>query len=285
MSTLTLHDANQTLAAAGIALRMTQKGLATVSKTSLFAKALAYCTKNRDARDDVISILAHYKNQSDLVFEVSQQHQTMLDAAPNGNRLDNPPAKPQRAAANTRPKPSQPQESPPMTVQNTPKNTQSADNARQSFVGHHVYGNKSALYFAFDETRNGDATIAIDGAMAVGTRQYDWSKKLRIQITRGDLPTVSAVVFGLLNKADLSNYGADNTKRLSIENQGKNFFLNMSAKDYNQIAVPISASDVFELRGLFLAQLLKNRPEIGVEGVLANLKCHAAMLKVNHQSN
>ncbi len=53
----------------------------------------------------------------------------------------------------------------------------------------------------------------------------------------------------------------------------------MSAKDYNQIAVPISASDIFEIRGLILAQLMKNRPEIGVEGVLANLKCHAAILK------
>jgi hypothetical protein len=86
-------------------------------------------------------------------------------------------------------------------------------------------------------------------------------------------------MFGLLPKVELSNYGADNTKRLLIANQGKNYFLNMSAKDYNQIAVPITASDVYEIRGLFLAQLMKNRPEIGVEGILANLKCHAAMLK------
>ncbi|MAM28783.1 MAG: hypothetical protein CMC13_07150, partial [Flavobacteriaceae bacterium] len=119
----------------------------------------------------------------------------------------------------------------------------------------------------------------VDGAMSVATRQYNWNQKLRIQITRSDLPSVAAVMFGLLPKVELSNYGADNTKRLLIANQGKNYFLNMSAKDHHQIAVPISAGDVFEIRALFLAQLMKNRPEIGVEGVLTNLKCHAAMLK------
>jgi len=286
MTTLTLDSTNQTLATAGIKLRLSHKGLAAVSKVAMFAKALEFCQKNTQARDDVISILAHYKDQPEMVFvEQAPKGQPMLDAPPAQNNMDSPPPRQKRAA---------PQQQAPAVNQSVPVSNDTHPNApteshaggqdhnesgQRNFVGHHVYGSKAALYFACDETRGGDATIAIDGAMSVGNRQYNWGKKLRIQITRSDLINVAAVMFGLIEKVELSNYGADNTKRLMIANQGKNYFLNMSAKDYNQIAVPITASDVYEIRGLFLAQLMKNRPEIGVEGILANLKCHAAMLK------
>jgi hypothetical protein len=291
MTTLTLDSTNQTLATAGIKLRLSHKGLAAVSKVATFAKALEFCIKNTQARHDVISILVHYKDQPDMVFEAERpMGQPMLDAAPAHNNMDSPPPRQQRPVAQSEPvqQSTDNQSAPARTMSHPnapeaelqePASGQQPDSEKRNFVGHHVYGRQSALYFAYDETRGGDATIAVDGAMSVATRQYNWNQKLRIQITRSDLPSVAAVMFGLLPKVELSNYGADNTKRLLIENQGKNYFLNMSAKDHHQIAVPISASDVYEIRSLFLAQLMKNRPEIGVEGVLTNLKCHAAMLK------
>ena len=298
MTTLTLDSTNQTLATAGIKLRLSHKGLAAVSKVATFAKALEYCIKNTQARHDVISILVHYKDQPDMVFEAERpMGQPMLDAAPAHNNMDSPPPRKQRSQTpaptqqqsvpgDKAPSSPQPQSAHPNApMENSAGGDKPNQNARQEFVGHHVYGNKSALYFSYDETRNGDATVAVDGAMSVAIRQYNWGQKLRIQITRSDLPSVAAVMFGLLTKVELSNYGADNTKRLLIENQNKNYFVNMSAKDHHQIAVPISASDVYEIRGLFLAQLMKNRPEIGVEGILANLKCHAALIKqVKQQS-
>lgn len=292
MTSLTLDSANQTLATAGIKLRLSHKGLAAVSKVPMFAKALEFCQKNSQARDDVISILAHYKDQPEMVFvEQAPKGQLMLDAAPAHNNMDSPPPRQQRPVTQSTPvQQSTVNQSAPASTLDHPnapaaEHQESAggqhqpDSDKRNFVGHHVYGRQSALYFAYDETRGGDATIAVDGAMSVATRQYNWNQKLRIQITRSDLPSVAAVMFGLLPKVELSNYGADNTKRLMIENQGKNYFVNMSAKDHHQIAVPISASDVYEIRSLFLTQLMKNRPEIGVEGILANLKCHAAMLK------
>ena len=291
MTTLTLDSTNQTLATAGIKLRLSHKGLAAVSKVAMFAKALEFCQKNTQARDDVISILAHYKDQPEMVFvEQAAKGQPMLDAPPDQNNMDSPPPRQQRSVAQSKPvqQSTDNQSAPARTVAHPnapeaehqqPAGGQQPDSEKRNFVGHHVYGKQSALYFAYDETRGGDATIAVDGAMSVATRQYNWNQKLRVQITRSDLPSVAAVMFGLLPKVELSNYGADNTKRLLIANQGKNYFLNMSAKDHHQIAVPISAGDVYEIRALFLAQLMKNRPEIGVEGVLTNLKCHAAMLK------
>ena len=300
MTAMTLESTNQTLASAGIRLRLSPKGLATVSKVPLFAKALEFCTNNVKARDDLLNIIGHYKEQPDLVYVAeAPKSQPMLDAPATGNNMESPPPRRERpvtqtqqAAAPVRNEPAPAQtvrQSQPTndTHPNAPAtNTQhpaggqaNHDAGQRNFVGHHVYGGKAALYFAYDDTRAGDATIAVDGAMSTGPRQYNWDQKLRLQITRADLPSVAAVFFGLLPKVELSNYGADNTKRMSVDNQGKNYYLNMTAKGHNQIAVPISPADVFEIRALFLAQLMKNRPEIGVEGILTNLKCHAAMLK------
>lgn len=288
MTALTLEQTNQTLASAGIQLRLTHKGLVEVSKGSIFGKAIAACLKNARARDDVLSILSHYKENPALVHvaEAQMHSQPMLDSQPARSDLDTRQAPIHRQQQSKQPeKTHNQQKAAQQSPQNAPaqqQNTEHADkpNSEPQFVGHHVYGGKSALYFVCDDTRAGDATIAIDGAVATGPRQYNWTQKLRIQITRQDLANVAAVCFGLMPKAELSNYGADNTKRLSLENQGKNFFLNMSAKDYKQIAVPISAEDMFDIRGLFLRQLMANRPEIGVDGILANLKCHAAMKKI-----
>lgn len=299
MTAITAQYTNQILQGAGIQLRVRDKGLAKLTKTSLFAKALEFCQRNAKARDDILNLLAHYKDDPSLVYvEQNNGQSPHLDQPPATQSMDNPPprrqatkpAPQQNTQANPPARPAQPAQNdvPAADHPNAPSQAAPTHNAggdshpedgKREFIGHHVYGSKAALYFGCDDTRAGSETIAVDGAMSAGTRKYDWSKKLRIQITRSDLPTVAAVFFGLLPKVELSNYGADNTKRLSVENQGKSYFLNMTAKDYNQIAVPISASDVFEIRSLFLRQLLANRPEIGVEGILANLKCHAAMLK------
>ena len=288
MTALTVESTNQTLANAGISMRVTQRGLQLVSRMELFAKALAHCTSNSKARDDLITILSHYNDQPELVVAANQsQYQNMHDPVSYKNNKAQASVEhhqAQNSATGQQPQLTENQTEISQTSSpNSPVDQPHTDNSSQEFVGHHVYGKNAAMYFTYDKTRNGDNTIAIDGAMSLGRRQYDWTKKLRIQITRSDLPNVAAVVFGLLKKVELSNYGADNTKRLMIENQGNKYFVNMSAKGYNQIAVPISASDIFEVRGLILAQLIKNRPEIGTEGVLANLKCHAVMIKQANQ--
>lgn len=104
MTSLTLESTNQTLATAGIRLRLSQKGLAVVSKVPLFAKALEFCTNNAKARDDVLSIIGHYKEQPDLVFVADKPHgQPMLDAAPAQNNMDSPPPRQPRPVAQPKP--------------------------------------------------------------------------------------------------------------------------------------------------------------------------------------
>lgn len=272
MTAMTLDAANNSLTLSGITLRVTQQGFNFIQQQHRgFLKAVEFCTTNQQAKQDVLRFLSEFKTDNSLVYVGSD----------GSNQVDTP--------ANTHNSNSEPVQQQPAPQEHALPETHRAEHhdhhqeqpqEQRDFVGHHVYGGSGALYFVLDETRAGANTIAIDGTKGAN-KQYNWKEKVRLQITRGDLPSMAAVFFGLTPECELSNYGADNTKRLSVKNQGNKFFLNMSAKGSAQIAVPIMASDVFEIRALFLRQLLASSPEIGVEGVLANLKCHAFML--NHK--
>lgn len=265
MTTLTLENANNQLAAAGIRLRLSQTGLATLSQNELFHKAMNACVKNQRARQDVLSFLDHLRNQNgSMVYNVQEGQQQA--PAPRS------PAPAQQAAPVQQ---SQPQQQQPYPSQ-SPAPTQTDDRV---FINHHVYGGKAALDFKLSETRrDSDPTISIDGAPSVGKNQYDWSKKTTIQITLNDLPSVAAVFFGLLKEVELRHYGANNDKSLKLQHQGNKVFINMFATDF-AVQVPVFPGDAFQIRNLFLRQLMAKHPEVGVEGILANLKCHASMLR------
>jgi hypothetical protein len=270
MTTLTLDNANDQLAAAGIRLRLSLDGLASLNKNELFHKAMNACVRSQRARQDVLSFLDHLRNQNNgLVYNV-QQDQNQPPSAP----VSNAPTQQQAPAPapQQQPQQSHPDEPP----ASAPDTTQTEDRV---FINHHVYGGKAALDFKISETRrDSDPTIAIDGAPALARNKYDWSKKTTIQITLNDLPSVAAVFFGLLKEVELRHYGANNDKSLKLQHQGDKVFINMFAKDF-AVQVPVFAGDAFQVRNLFLRQLLAKHPEVGVEGILANLKCHASMLR------
>jgi len=282
MTTLTLEQANTTLSASGILLRLMPMGLELLQKTQGFKHALEFCLNNATAKQDVLKFLSPHTKNTDLVVLVQNRNQIMPDlthARPaqtsTTRTIQNNQSHAQQPAATNQ----QPAVNQERSHNNNALVEHHASEQQRNFDGHHVYGRNFALYFAVDATKGEDATIAIDGAKAISEKKYNWPDKLRMQITRSDLPTVAAVFFGLLPECELKHYGADHSKRLVVKNQGGNFFVNMSAKDKPQIAVPVGASDVFEIRALFLQQLLANRPAIGIEGMLANLKLHAHMLK------
>lgn len=253
--------ANKMLNGIGLANVLSVSEFVELDRTNTnFQKALNYCLRDLNAKQDVVSYIATIQNPVQIETKQQPQQQPKAPVAdvnevPMTHRADFNDHHIDESQANA------PQE------------------RNDNFDSHHVYGKSFALCFSTDKTRQELDTIAVDGAKAIGSRKYDWKTKLRLQITRGDLPTVACVFFNLLNSCELTGYGADQTKRFSIKNQGKSLFVNMSAKGFNQIAVPISAEDAFELRSMFLQQLLAKRPSIGVSGVMINLKLHAEMLQ------
>ncbi|MDT4852015.1 hypothetical protein FQZ97_862310 [compost metagenome] len=147
---------------------------------------------------------------------------------------------------------------------------QAGDQDRASF---HVYGGKAALCFEADTTRNGVHTIALDAATVTGPKQYNWGKKVRLQLTRSELPIVAAVLLGALKRCEFKNHGQDNSKGFSLERQdGGKVFIKVMAKGESVKAVPVEAPDVFFITALFVRQLQKGLPWLDAAGVLALIR-------------
>lgn len=147
---------------------------------------------------------------------------------------------------------------------------QGGEQDRASF---HVYGGKAALCFEADMTRSGVHTIALDAAVAISPKQYNWGKKVRLQLTRSELPIVTAVLLGVLNSCEFKNHGQDNSKGFSMERQaGGKVFIKVMAKGEGVKAVPVEAPDVFFVAALFVRQLQKWLPWLDTAGVLALIR-------------
>jgi hypothetical protein len=130
----------------------------------------------------------------------------------------------------------------------------------------HVYARKAALSFEADETRGGKPTVALDAALASGPRQYDWSTKIRIQLSLRELPIVAAVLLGLIGGCEFSAHGEGNSKGFSIEYQegqgGGNYFIRVWSKDVPQRAVPMDAADAYYVGDLLLRQMARLSPSL-----------------------
>lgn len=143
----------------------------------------------------------------------------------------------------------------------------------QDRASFHVYGGKAALCFEADLTRNEVHTIALDAATATGPKQYNWGKKVRLQLTRSELPIVTAVLLGVMKRCEFKNHGQDNSKGFSMERQdGGKVFIKVFAKEEGVKAVPVEAPDVFFVTSLFLRQLQANTPWMDAAGVVALIR-------------
>ena len=127
----------------------------------------------------------------------------------------------------------------------------------------HAYGTSAAISFETDCTKKGVHTISMDAALAdpATSKKYTWdSDKIRIQLTRAELPVVAAVLFGIRRKCEYLHHGEDKNKGFSMENQGGRIFVKVFAAQRKVRAVPIEASDVFYISSLFISQLIKSNP-------------------------
>jgi len=131
----------------------------------------------------------------------------------------------------------------------------------------HVYGQKAALCWEADTTKGDAATVALDAALSTAPRAYDWSKKIRLQLTIRELPVVAAVLLGQVERCEFKNHGAEKNKGFTLENQtppnGKGkVFVRVFAANEMPRAVPMEAVDVFRVSLLVLEQLHAQAPTL-----------------------
>lgn len=162
--------------------------------------------------------------------------------------------------------------------ENLPGKKQSAQETRER-IYKHVYGGSAALCFSVDETRSGYPTVCIDAADNIAPREYNWTKKISIQLTKQELPVVAAVFLGLISKAEYSSHGPAKDKGFSIEDQGDKIFVQVRAKDQKVKSVPITPEDAFYVAQLFIRQLRLAAPWMNGMDILSCLRMALASRK------
>lgn len=123
------------------------------------------------------------------------------------------------------------------------------------------HGKQAAVCVSRDETQGHWKTVSLESAEKLknGTKEYAWkTKKIKIQITKTELPIVIGVLLGFLPACEFSNHGDEN-KNFSIENQDSNVFIrvgNPAKKQFNACPVPFVEAHLMGM--LALAEYVKN---------------------------
>lgn len=130
-----------------------------------------------------------------------------------------------------------------------------------------VCGGRAALSFELDQTPAGAPTIAISAAQSISPQFYNWSRKTRLQLTRAELPVVTAVLLGILPRCEFRNHGTDKSRGFSLERHGSNVRVKVFARGESEKAVQIEAPDLFYVAALFLSQLQKTFPALDAAGI------------------
>jgi len=153
--------------------------------------------------------------------------------------------------------------------------------AEREFISHHVYGGKAALCWDVDKTKNGDDTIRLEAAKAIGERKYDWSSKISIQLTRDELPCVAAVFLGILPETDGRNHGVGDQqgKGFEIQHQGNKLFVKVFAPQKPPCAVPVSPEDAFTVASLLVRQIRKGKPWLSGNDIMTMLRAIIGRMK------
>lgn len=140
---------------------------------------------------------------------------------------------------------------------------------------YHVYGRKAAVMFELDATAAGKPTVALDAARATGERRYDWSGKIRLQMTLTEVPEVAAVLLGLREGCVFTNHGPDNDKGFEIQWQSERngYFIKVWQGQGNLRAVPMSVDDAFQASQILLRAIQQASPaRLDATGTLALLR-------------
>lgn len=149
--------------------------------------------------------------------------------------------------------------------------TEPARGQKRDWYSVHVYGGKAALCFEEDTTRRGVPTIALDAATG-SNREYNWSDKVRVQLTVRELPHLAAVLAGYSSGCKYFGHGEGNDKGFEIQHQGSKLFVRVWAKERPVRAVPVEPGDVYLIYELVIRQLRLRAKWMGSADIQAMLR-------------
>lgn len=145
------------------------------------------------------------------------------------------------------------------------------------FQNHHIYGGKAASTWSTDTSRAGLHTVRIEAAGSVGTRQYDWQRKISVQLSEREMVLVLAVLMGWLTKFEGKGHGEGGSKWFSLERQEDCVFLLLRAKGQPAHGIPILPGDGFRAKAMLIEQMLKNSPFLNASLLLSLVRNDAQL--------
>lgn len=146
-------------------------------------------------------------------------------------------------------------------------------------LGAHFYSAKAAMRVELAAARTATAgKYAIDIELTNGHsgQSYDWSNKIRLQISGRELPVVGAFLLGYAGDTlELRHHGQDRNKHLLLRRQPGKVFVSVQQAT-RIVGIPLAAHSVFELTTLVLDTLQRNRPATAPAFLLAALQACGA---------
>lgn len=148
-----------------------------------------------------------------------------------------------------------------------------------------LYGGRAAFCFSQDKTRDRTGTgkgvsdvLRVEAALSVGARSYDWTEKIGIQVNRGEMFQLLAVLAGCHRGVALKGHGDKHDKFLLLENQDTQFFVKLGQKNRPVRAMPIPAHQGFEVASLITHQISLNEPSLDSRTIMYYVEKTAGMM-------
>jgi len=136
---------------------------------------------------------------------------------------------------------------------------------KDTFLSTHVYGAKASLCFnAATSQSNDHFTILVDGANAIGERQYDWKNAVKIQLGHKELPLFYGVLVGWRDSVKFDAHGAAHDKTFEFIRQEGKFFAKVMGKSNGKAvapSVPVGPMDAYPIMMVVLKQIIKEAPK------------------------
>jgi hypothetical protein len=141
----------------------------------------------------------------------------------------------------------------------------------------HFFGKRTAITVELDRLRadrRGSEwfTLAFEATEAsAGTRSYDWSRKIVVQLGRKELPECAAAMLGLVESWSTDHHGPGHDKHLTIRNQPGGLQV-LVRQGTRALSVPVAAGDCYLLSSLALKALMLNDPHLTSDTVVSLCK-------------
>lgn len=138
----------------------------------------------------------------------------------------------------------------------------------------HVYGTSAALCFELDYLRDlraqeQRATLIVEAAAATSTNQYDWQRKISIQLGARELPQLVACMMGWSLVWTAKGHGFGHDKALTVRNQEQERRIQVVLQQRERaLSVPIPLPDTYQILALAMKALCANDPHLTSDSAL-----------------